>query len=370
MNKFVKWLIGIAIVVVIGGIIVVNQGNKNSQDNGNQLVINEKGVAVTAVSPQKESISDLLFTIGSVEPVTTYNVTAKATANVEKTYFEVGDQVQKDDVLFELENDTFSVSKNTTLAQLQNALTQAKQAKETAEKNLSDQQQLFDSGAISQAQLDGAKTQYDNAVLAYNNALNNYRSNSATLSDQSEYYIQKSPVAGIITAKTIFDGQLATTQNGYTIMPVDAYVVKSSVSSNYINQVAKGQNVDLYVNSIDKHYSGKVKSISDISQNGAFPVEISIDGDDTLKSGFYAEVKIQIDKHDEALTIPTIAIQSNGNESYVFVANAEMKAEKKVIETGIKEGDRTEVLSGISQEDTVILKGKEFLDEGSVVVIK
>ena len=96
---------------------------------------------------------------------------------------------------------------------------------------------------------------------------------------------------------------------------------------------------------------------------GMFTVKVSIPNDKgKIKVGMLADVVLTTDKVADALVIPASSVLQSGDEQYVYVANGN-KAEKKIIETGVTDGERIQVLSGINEGDKVIVEGKEYLSD-------
>jgi len=369
-KKWIIIVIVVALIAVIAGTAISNQSDDALALEGDSELVFESGTSVTVISPVNERIAEMVFTIGSIEPVATYNIFAKASGTVENTYFEVGDSVNVGDILFTIEDNAFNVTQNATLTQLQNGLEQAKSALETAENNLEDQKQLFENGAISETLLKSAQTGYDNAIIAYNNAKSNYESNVSQLKTQHDNYMEKSTVSGVVVAKNIKEGEFATSSNYYTIITDNHYVVKTSVASKYINRISEGQAAKIYVNTLDRSYTGTVKSVSEVAQAGAYPVEIELSGDEYLRAGLYAEVEIEINYVENAIVIPKSVVLYDGGVPYVYAVADNSVAARQNLTLGIENEDTIQVLSELPLDRKIIDEGKAFLDEGDTVVIK
>jgi multidrug efflux system membrane fusion protein len=98
-------------------------------------------------------------------------------------------------------------------------------------------------------------------------------------------------------------------------------------------------------------------------------VEIVIDNDEgMIKHGMFANVELVLDGVFDKPSIPTRAIKEDEKGKYVFVLGAENKAEKRYIQTGFETDMLTEVISGISNEEKVVIV--DFgLTEGETLVI-
>ena len=85
-----------------------------------------------------------------------------------------------------------------------------------------------------------------------------------------------------------------------------------------------------------------------------------------LKPGMFATVLIETRKKDDALIVPTEAILHSGERQLVFVSTAIGRYEPRDIDTGVV-GDRhlTEVTSGLSAGDQIVVSGQFLLDSES-----
>ena len=85
-----------------------------------------------------------------------------------------------------------------------------------------------------------------------------------------------------------------------------------------------------------------------------------------LKPGMFATVRIEAQRKEEVLTIPTEAILHSGERQLVFITGEIGKYEAREIVTGlVGDGHVTEVISGLSQGDTVVTSGQFLLDSES-----
>lgn len=371
MNK--KWVIaGIAIIAIIV-VIVAIKPKKEIKADDSALEMGLEAETATTISSEivtKGDIDETVFTIGSINPVETFNVTAKIAGDVKATNFEVGDHVSKNDILFEINQDAFDVSKNQTLTQQKNALDQAKDSLKQAEDAYNDQNQLFESGAASQSVLDNAKTALENAQRTYENTKASYNSSLSTLNEQLDNYIQRSPVEGIVVDKNISRDMYATSQNGYTIIPESQFIVNASITSKYVKSIEKGQEASIYVNTLDKTYTGEVISVSEVGQQGSYPIELSIQGDEDLMSGLYSEIKITTRQLEQVPVVSKSALLLDGEKHYVYRIKGDNTVEKVSVITGAESDDQVEILQNLNLGDQIVVLGKEYLSENDKVVIK
>ena len=85
-----------------------------------------------------------------------------------------------------------------------------------------------------------------------------------------------------------------------------------------------------------------------------------------LRPGMYALVKIGVEKHTDALTIPVEALVMEKANAFAFVADG-AKAKKTAIKIGFNDGAKVEVLDGLKGGEAVILVGKLTLTDGAAI---
>lgn len=363
-KKLIFGIVGAA--VIVAAVIGINMKQHTASE---ALTVLSDPIAVTVTVPYRDNIEETVFTIGEVQPAATYSVVAKTAGTVDAAYFEVGDMVAKDDILFKLDTSALSVTQQSTLDQVDNAIKQAKMALDQAQDQYDRQSILFEQGAVSKAVMDSATTALDNAAIQYDNALSSAKSTQKQLEEQYDTYVQKSPVSGTIVSKNIDEGQFVSSQVAYTIIPDESYIVSGSITSKYINDLSKGQSVSIYVKTIDRHYTGTVQSISSVASRGSYPIEIAIEGDSDLKAGLYAELEIVLSAHDGVLLVPKGALIQDNGSYYAYTVDNSGSVLRKNVEVGIASGKAFEIMSGLTEADQIVLKGLDFVEPGDLVSI-
>ncbi|MDW8055755.1 MAG: efflux RND transporter periplasmic adaptor subunit [Elusimicrobiota bacterium] len=78
-----------------------------------------------------------------------------------------------------------------------------------------------------------------------------------------------------------------------------------------------------------------------------------------LRSGMTATIEIIAEEKKDVLTLPTSAIQDTGKEKYVLIKK-EKQVIKQQIETGMSNGKNTEITSGLTEGDIVLIPQTSF----------
>ncbi len=121
--------------------------------------------------------------------------------------------------------------------------------------------------------------------------------------------------------------------------------------------------------------SGKVSLISRSSDPANRSVEVWTElgnGADRLRVGGAAEVKISANFNNDALVVPTAAVTldaSNSDEGTVMIVDADNVAHEQKIKIGLKTSDKTQIIEGLKEGDTIVTEGNYALPDGTKVEI-
>ena len=81
----------------------------------------------------------------------------------------------------------------------------------------------------------------------------------------------------------------------------------------------------------------------------------------------YAETVISLQQRNHVLTVPSQAVVRDGNQSYVLALDQSNKVQKKIVTLGIQGSDRTEIVKGLSEGESVIVSGQVNYQPGQTV---
>ena len=87
-----------------------------------------------------------------------------------------------------------------------------------------------------------------------------------------------------------------------------------------------------------------------------------------LRPGMYATVKIGIERKEDVMLVPVEALVTERAGASVFILN-DNRAKKTHVQPGFNDGANVEVVSGLNSDQTVILVGKQTLNDGQAVTV-
>ncbi|MFM9826795.1 efflux RND transporter periplasmic adaptor subunit [Flavobacterium sp.] len=182
------------------------------------------------------------------------------------------------------------------------------------------------------------------------------------------------PFSGTIDGVFVEKGQVVapSPQGLMRIVNLNNMYVSTSVPESYIGKLKIGDQVDVFLTSLNKTYKGKVRQIGNFinPNNRSFGIEVSLPNpENLLRPNQVAKLKIVDYVSKGAIVVPTGIIQEDGTgANYVYVvegSNGKTGTAKKVIvEVGKSSDNVTEILSGLSTNDIIVTEGVNSISNG------
>ncbi|WP_286931056.1 MULTISPECIES: efflux RND transporter periplasmic adaptor subunit [Aeromicrobium] len=146
--------------------------------------------------------------------------------------------------------------------------------------------------------------------------------------------------------------------SGITVITPRRFVLTADVSASDVERITKGMQAEITPTGATEPVFGTVQSVGRVAQTGTdgtatFPVTIALTGEqEDLYAGTSADVSIIVESRDDVLTVPTAAVTTEGDTTYVTKV-ADGTATRSEVEIGDTFGMTTEIVSGLSEGDTV-----------------
>lgn len=339
--------------------MTANASTKQSETSANQRLTQaqiEYNDALASYNRQKELYDS------DAAVVAAQNALTDAQNNYDRTkqLYEMGSatKVQLDSAETAVQNakanlDSASSNKETALETARTRLENAQLSLNSAQENKD-----LQVGVVNQKTIASAKAGVDSAKAALDIAANNLKNTSIV-----------SPISGYVSAKNIVKGQMASP--GVEIFSVknDKMVeAEINVTESDISFITVGSAAEVTVKAADAGTivgTVTVANPTKDSKTGLYKVKVSVPNDDgKIKVGMIADIKLTLNTSENTITVPSEAVMQDGEEFYVYVASGDgTTASKAVVEKGIENAEKTEIVSGIKAGDKIIVKGKEYLSE-------
>lgn len=304
----------------------------------------KEGVPVKVVQLQKENYSQELSFSGKIRGLKESMVTSSIAGRVETIVKDVNDNVRVNQVVIKVPTDVPA-----------SQFSQAQEASALAENTYNRMLSLFESGAISQQELDQVQVQYKVAK-------SNFQSINKILNIES-------PINGVIGIMYAEVGNVISPGDQlFQVIDNSYYKTRIYVPESQIKEIQKGQKVTATWNDIV--LTGKVSKVSSAIDNNtnAFIVDVLYPNTkQAIKIGVTADIKIEV-YNTEGIAVESQYVLTDGKESFVYVQNGD-KAQKRVVTINKRLNGKLEIASGLNEGDILIAQGANYLSDNSLIKI-
>lgn len=215
---------------------------------------------------------------------------------------------------------------------------------------------LAEEQIISQKDFAAIKSEYENALLAYEAIGKNASGKGVAV---------KAPVTGFLKDCMVKDGDyvnvgdpmMIITRNQHLYLrvevPVRYYSALSHISSAKFRTQYSEEVYDLSRMDGELMSSGK----SAVSTSSYVPVTFKLDNDGSIVPGSYAEVFLVTGERNDVMNVPTTALTEEQGVYYVYLQEDEHTYHKREVTLGDTDGEFTEIKSGLSEGEQVVVRG-------------
>jgi len=329
-------------------------------------------VPVMTAEAQREDVPILLTGLGSVKAYNSVLIRSRVDGEILKLDFSEGQEVHANDTLVEIDRKPLEAL--VTQAQAGKAKDEAQLA--NAKLDLARATQLAGTGAGTKQLLDAAHalvdqldagTKVDQAVI-----------DAAEV--QLGYTVIRTPIDGRVGTRLVDVGNLvrgSDTTGIVTVNQIRPISVEFDLPSDALPQIrAKIKLGDIPVTAVDSHgkdlAAGRLTVIDNHVDAATATVRYKADfenSDEVLWPGQFVSVRLQLDIRQNAITVPTVAIQRGPDGAYVFVVDASHMVAKRPVTVGLTNGAVTVIDQGIQPREFVITDGQYRVQAGTTVSI-
>lgn len=372
LPKNTKWFVLWAIVIMAIGFAIYWW--KLSQVATQEYSQWSKPVPVRVISVQRNDLQFEIKAIGTVLPTHLVKVQSQVAGVLQKIYFKEGQYISKGQLLVQIDPAPFQVA----LAQAQGTQQQNLAQLRNAESELARYQLLFKQDSI-------ARQQVEQQQALVNQLKGQVQANQAQVDAaklQLSYTKIYAPIEGRVGFKQKDTGNLiqANEEAGLvSITQVHPIYVQFAIAENYLDilraSLKKGEQVEVSAwDRAEKKQlaTGYVKAFDNqIDTNtGTLKLKAIFENrDDALFPNQFVNVRLNAQTIQNAINIPTDAIQNGAKGTYVYIINKDNKAEIRMLKLGMSSNGQTEILAGLQGNERVVLEGIDRLSEGKEVQV-
>jgi RND family efflux transporter MFP subunit len=354
----------VLIALIVGFIPQVRQRQIATADTS-QLAI----PAVAVVSPAANAPGSGLNLPAEVRPWQEASIFSRVNGYLKSWLVDIGAHVAKDQLLAEIDVPDLAQQ----LAQARSQAVLAQKSLDQAKSTNNKWQQLWHEGVVSQ--LDAENMATSQATNQANTEA--FAANLRFLEQEVAFQRVTAPFPGTITVRNVNVGDLITANNTsfemFHIQQRDPLRVYFRIPQTEASNIVVGQTFDVQVGAqTAKVYPGKVISTSEAvsPDSRTMLVELQVDNSkNEILPGSYATVRIPQGALGKVLILPDNTLIFRGKDQQVGVVDANGVVQLHDVKVGRDFGVQSEILSGVSESDKVIVNPSDSLTTGTTVRI-
>jgi membrane fusion protein, multidrug efflux system len=329
-----------------------------------------RAVPVEVVSATKKVVPVRIEALGSVTPIASVAIKPRVDSEITGVHFRDGAMMQQGDLLFTLDSRAIEAQ----VRQVEGLLAGARANLEQAERDVARYTELLAKSATTLVTLQNARTQTNIWRASVD-------SNTAQLENLNillSYCTIRAPIAGRASMAAVKVGNFVRAVDSplATIIQTAPVYVTFSLQQGYLPDLRQAlanesATIEAIIPGEARRASGQVTMIENSvdAPTGTVPVRATMPNtDELLWPGTLVTVQLTF-REEEAVTVPSTAVQMSQTGSYVFLVDNDV-ATVRPVEVARLLGSESVLASGLDGGETVVTNGQLLLSNGTKVAAR
>ena len=347
-------------LMMIGLVAVISSCSKESEEEIEQAAVKVEVQKIKSIDKAKE----LQFT-GIIEADDKLVLSTKIVGQITNVLVKEGDKIKQGQLLVEINSNDIKSKRNAVSASLR----EAQASLENVNKNYERIKILAQKGSATQRELDDITTSKE----VGESKVVSIQASIKELNELLTYANLKSPISGFVSQKFVNVGDMATPGSPLLALEsLDNLKASINVPEFEIGMLDENDPVQVKIDALpNKTYRGVIEKIipSTAFSGAQYKVNIAFESlDRNVKPGMFARVNVNKNLESKIL-IPASTIERRGQLHGVFTVGQQGEAMLRWVRIGETYPEGTEVLSGLSQDETIIISSEAKLYDGMKVEI-
>lgn len=348
-----KRVITISVIVVVLIVLTAIKLKSNKKAVEEKLYIRDstEAILVATTSPEMHTFEKSLSFLGVFDALHQNNVASDGSGKLIKLLVEEGDVVKAGQTIAKLDDEMI-------LLQIQNVQLNIEQLKNDNARFST----LKKENVVSNVEAEKVELGLKSAEVQLKQLQKQLRSTSIV-----------APFSGVVSKKMVDLGSMVMPGTPIIeLTDVSSLKLTVSVPERDVLKFSKGQKViakaDVYG---DRDFNGMITNIAvqaDASHNFKVQSTVRNSNESKLMAGMYGSVSLSNSKSTTALSVPRKALIGSSKSPKVYVVR-DGKARLVSFNAGTSDGEFIEVVSGLTANDKVVVKGQVNLQDNSNVKI-
>jgi multidrug efflux system membrane fusion protein len=332
-------------------------------------------VPVVVSTVTRSSVPVYLNGLGNVAAFYTVTVKSRVDGQLMKIDFNEGDLVKEGQVLCEIDPRPYQVQ----LDLAQGTLARDQALLDNANLDLERYKGAIATDAIPKQQLDTQTA----LVAQYKAAIKQDTANVDNAKLQLTYAKVTAPISGVVGLRLVDPGNIvhASDANGMIVITqLQPITVLFTIPEDNLPEVTRKLRegahltVDAYNRDNSKKLaSGVLTTLDNQIDNSTGTSKLKAVFDNTDNSLFpqqFVNIRLLVDTLGNQLVVPNVAVQNGQQGTFVYVVDDDSKVHLKTVQVGITTDKLSDILSGITDGDRVVIDGTDRLIEGGQVRVR
>jgi RND family efflux transporter MFP subunit len=330
-----------------------------------------RAIPVEVARASKKRVPVRIEALGSVTPISSVAVKPRLDSEIVGVHFRDGARVKAGDLLFTLDSRTIEAQEK----QIEGMLAGARANLEQAERDVARYTELVAKNATTVVTLQNARTQ----VNIWRAAVDSNTAQLENLNIQLSYCTIRAPITGRASMAAVKVGNLVRQADSAplaTIIQTAPIYVTFSLQQGYLPDLRQAltnesATIEAIIPGDPRRAEGQVTMVENSvdSPTGTVPVRATMPNtDELLWPGTLVKVELTF-REEEAVTVPTTAVQVSQTGTYVFVVKDDV-ASIAPVEVARVLGFESVLAKGLEGGETVVTNGQLLLVNGSKVAVR
>lgn len=332
----------------------------------------KSAIEYETTNPFISSIELTSVVTGKVIPEDEVEIKPQLNGIIEKILVEEGDTVQNGQLIAVIK----VVPDERSVYAAEAQVTSSKLNLENGEKQLNRAKELFAKQIISQQEFEDAELRYNSAkenLKAAENDLEIIRNGSVAGSSTANTNI-RATLSGTILEIPVEVGDQVIAANNFNagtsvaiIADLSQMIFEGKVDEAEVGNLTNGMKIIVSMAAIpDKEFDAKLKFVAPkgTEEGGAvqfkIEAELTLDDDTFVRAGYSANGALVVNSKADIMVIPEAVLQFDRKtqQPYVEIEISDQNFERRELETGLSDGIKVEVLSGVEMTDNIKIWNK------------
>lgn len=334
---------------------------------------------VRVMTPKPSPSIAVAMLPGDVEAMEEITIYPRTTGYIKQWLADIGDEVKAGQLLAEIDTPEVKAQLQQSEAALAESQANLERTRATANLALITTTRLRGLAAkntVSRQELDDSENSLAVAEANVRLAEATIEANKANVQHIQElltFCEIRSPFSGTVTARNVDKGKLVTAGNGtgqslFQLARTNPVRVFVNVPQSFAPGVTKGLNAEIYSREIPgRKFQGTVtrtaRAIDPLTRT--LLTEIQVPNDDhALLTGSYVQVRMEIERQNPPLLIPSSALIFNSGGTQVAVVGTDNRIQLRQVQVAGDIGSELGIATGIGAGDKIVVNPGDRMSDG------